>query len=497
VNWILALLSAVLLTASFPGYNLIALAPLALAPLIVASARESGWRKRFLLGYVSGVLYWFVTCNWIHFTIETHGGMSRAAAWFCFALFCLAKALQFGGFALLAGWTMRSRFAIPATAAVWVLIDYTNAPLGFAWLSLGNATIDMGLPVRLAPWTGVWGITFLLASLSAELANFLGKRKGVPFLGLALIPSLLLLPPLPDAAGRERAVLVQPNIDETQNWTPQSLRRLIDRMRELSLAPLASSPRPNLLIWPEAPAPFYDYDLGFMHDLEGIAREGNTYFLAGLVGHAEDGALLNSADLVSPTGEVLSRYDKVNLVPFGEFVPWPLGPIAFKISTEAGDFRPGSRRIVTRLDDGHKLGTFICYESVFPSFIAGFAREGAQVLVNPSNDGWFGKTAAREQHLEIVRMRAAENRRWILRATNDGITATIDPGGRVREKLDLYRESSASMHFSYEAGVTFYSRFGDWFVWVCLAIVCAGMVSARPWVRLPARSSSSETPSGP
>ena len=122
----------------------------------------------------------------------------------------------------------------------------------------------------------------------------------------------------------------------------------------------------------------------------------------------------------------VSRYDKVNLVPFGEFVPWPFG-FANKISTEVGDFAPGQRVVVSPVGD-HKIGTFICYESVFPNFVRKFAADGAEVLFNISNDGWFGKSAAREQHLSMVRMRAAENRRWILRSTNDGITATIDPG---------------------------------------------------------------------
>jgi hypothetical protein len=123
--------------------------------------------------------------------------MSRASAWFCFVLFCLAKALQMGAFCWLAGFTMRWRMAIPATAALWVLIEYTHGPMGFAWLDLGNAAIDMGIPMRLAPLTGVWGLSFLFAAIAAEGANLALKKPGIPFLGLALIPLLWLLPAVP------------------------------------------------------------------------------------------------------------------------------------------------------------------------------------------------------------------------------------------------------------------------------------------------------------
>lgn len=470
MNWLLALASAALLVLSFPGYNLFWLAPVALAPLMIAAGRESRKWPRFFLGYVSGVVYWFCVCNWIQSTIAIHGGMSRASAWFCFALFCLAKALQTGVFTFLAGYTLRTRLAIPATAALWVLIEYTHAPMGFTWLNLGNAAIDMGLTLRIAPLAGVWGISFLFAATAAELANLALRRPGLPLLGVALIPLLFLLPPVPrPQAPRQTANLVQPDIDETQDWTPQAFARLLVRMRELSLSQPA-----RLLVWPEAPAPFYDNDPIFMRYLADIARAGNTYFLTGLVGHSPGGGNLNSALLLNPQGEIVSSYAKINLVPFGEYVPWPLGPIAFKISTEAGDFQPGVTPVVSPID-GHKMATFICYESVFPRFIARFVRDGAELLVNPSNDGWFGKTAARDQHFEIVRMRAAENRRWILRATNDGITASIDPAGRVTQKLQLYRETSGLVGFSYQRDLTLYTRWGDWFVVVCLLLWAGAM----------------------
>ena len=198
----------------------------------------------------------------------------------------------------------------------------------------------------------------------------------------------------------------------------------------------------------------------------------------GTVASTSAGAPLNSATLLSPDGFRVSRYDKVNLVPFGEFVPWPFGALTEKISKEAGDFAAGRGVVVSPVGD-HNIGMFICYESVFPNFVRRFAAGGAQALFTISNDGWFGQTAARWQHLEIVRMRAAENRRWILRAANDGITASIDPAGRVRSTLPLFVEATSSARFNYETRQTFYTRYGDWFPILCALLAAACLVAGK------------------
>jgi len=168
------------------------------------------------------------------------------------------------------------------------------------------------------------------------------------------------------------------------------------------------------------------------------------------------------------------------LVPFGEFVPWPFKTLVEKVSSEAGDFAAGRAQSTLPMGD-HRIGAFVCYESVFPDFVRRFAAGGAELFVNISNDGWYGRSAARYQHLKIVRMRAAENRRWILRATNDGVTAAIDPAGRARVLLPSYTVGAAETGYSWIRPTTFYSRHGDWFVWLAAAVAAFTLWRAHPW----------------
>ena len=482
LNAALAVLSAALLILAFPKFNIVYLAPIALAPLLVAAARELRPRRRFLLGWIAGVVYWFGVCYWIQFVLSFHGGVGDVGGWALFLLFCFIKALHMGFFALVAGILMRRWWAIPAVSALWVAVEVTHGPLGFAWLALGNAGIDMGYPMRLAPITGVYGLSFVFAMMSVGLALAVLQRPRIQLWWLVLLPCLGLLPDLPPAdRGREAALLSQPNISETEQWTPTSLDEMERNQVALSLqsAIIHTSKPPSIIVWPEVPAPFYyEEDQHFRAYINTLARTSGAYVLLGVVAHTGTGAPLNSAALVSPAGVQVSRYDKVNLVPFGEFVPWPFGALANKVSTEVGDFAPGARVVVSAVN-GHQIGTFICYESVFPNFVRKFADRGAEVLFNISNDGWFGKSAARRQHLTIVRMRAAENRRWILRATNDGITATIDSAGRLRGGLPLYTQATSYTGFNYESGKTIYTRCGDWFPLLCATLALACFIAEK------------------
>ncbi len=473
LNLLLAGGTALLLILTFPKFDFAFLAPFALAPLLVAIARTRARGGRFLLGWTAGILYWAGACYWIHFVLAMHGEMAEWAAWLGYALFCLIKGLHLGVFAFLSGFLLARRGAALTVPALWVAIEWTHTHLGFAWLALGNAGIGMSVPARLAPYTGVYGISFAFALAATVLALAAMRRPRLELAPVAALLGIALLPALPPPQpGRESAVLVQPNVSETAAWTVQWVRDM-----QVRLDTLTSGTGANLIVWPEAPMPVYYYeDPDTAAWVNEAARQNGAYLIVNVTPHDAAGAPLNSALLVSPQGVPAGRYDKMHLVPFGERVPWPFHGLVAKVSTESGDFAPGARQVT--LEAGpHRIGVFVCYESVFPGFVRRFARDGAELLVNISNDGWYGNTAAREQHLEIVRMRAAENRRWILRATNDGITATIDPAGRLSRSLPPYIQGAASAGYSWVAATTFYTRHGDWFVLLCALIALAALVT--------------------
>ena len=464
---------------AFPRFDLPLLAPLGLAPLLLAAARERRPGRRFLLGWAAGTVYWAGACYWIQSVLTVHGAMSLATSWAAFALFAAAKALHLALFTLLAGFLIQRAWALAAVPALWVAIESTHGSLGFAWHALGNAGIDMDAPMRLAPITGVWGLSFLFAATATALALTILRRPRRQLAGILLLPLLYLLPPLPPPQpGDQTAVLAQPNISESAAWTPQFIDDIHRRLASLSLG-LAHGA--SLIVWPEIPAPIYYYESARYRDaIDNLARQTGAYLLLNVVPHDTESMPFNSALLVSPGGQPVGRYDKMNLVPFGEFVPAPFKTLVDKVSTETGDFAPGRQQVLLPAGQ-HRLGVFICYESVFPNFVRKFAAGGADLLINISNDGWYGNSAARYQHLKIVRMRAAENRRWLLRATNDGITSTIDPAGRLHQNLPSYTAAATQTSFSYLTSVTFYSRHGDWFPWLC-AVLALGFLF--PWGRL-------------
>jgi apolipoprotein N-acyltransferase len=482
LNFALSAASAVLLILIFPRFNFTWLAPVALTPILLACARELSWKRRFLQGWFAGVIFWAGVCYWIQFVLEVHGGMGRWGGWGAFALFALYKGLQLAVFATLAGRIMRQSWALPAVAALWTGVERTHGPTGFPWLDLGNAAIDMPLPLRVVPIVGVYGASFLFAMLGCAVALVILRRPRRDLAWLLAFAVLYVLPSAPaPVRGTETALVVQPNVDTEQDWSPTSLDALEKRMALLSMAPGANLPHINLIVWPETPAPLYfPGDAQLREMTSQIARTAQAPVMFGAVGRTAAGGPLNSAVMMNAAGEFAGRYDKIKLVPFGEFVP-PLFRWVNRITQEAGDYAAGSKIVVFPMGE-HHLGAYICYESAFPDLVRQFPRDGASLLINISNDGYFGPRSGREQHLALVRMRAAENRRWIVRASNDGITAAIDPAGRVFERLAPYQQLAARLRYGYVAEQTVYTRIGDWFAWLCLlaGLVLAGVAALSP-----------------
>lgn len=459
----LALFSALLLLLVFPKFDLHWLAPIALTPLLFALARMPlGW-QRFAIGWAAGIFYWFFLCNWIQFVLEVDGGMGRWGGWASFCLFAVLKGLHMAVFSFFAGMLMNRSYAIPAVAALWTGLERTHATFGFTWLDLGNAGINMSLPLRLAPLVGVYGVSFVFAMLSVGLACVLVRAPRKHLAPLLVLPLLWLLPAIPEGmAADQKALMVQPNVNPETVWTPT-----LQDQTERDLVTLSGFTQAPLVIWPELPAPLYFYSDPDVHrDSVDIARS-HGYFLFETVAYTHDHHPLNSAVLLGPDGGELGRYDKIGLVPFGEYVP-PLFSFVNRITQEAGDFVPGEE-VKVLAAGSQKLGVFICYEAAFPDLVRQFAAGGADVLVNLSNDGYFGHTQARAQHLLIARMRAVENRRFLIRSTNDGFSAIIDPAGKLIQSLPAFRQVATIVRYGVVRDATFYSKHGDWFAWGCLA----------------------------
>jgi apolipoprotein N-acyltransferase len=512
--WLLAILSGVLQILAFPLPNLYPLSWIAIAPLLVAvlRAREpeeirlpAGLVQKylpatafqgFLLGYVSGVMWYAGTCYWVYHTMHQYGGLSAPAAAGILVLFCLYLGLYEGLFgltvALLAGGrSAGSRRALFLSPFVWVALELARTRIsGFPWDLLGTAQVNNISLSRLATITGVYGVSFeiMLVNTVFAAAFLVGrdKRKLILAEGVVVAAALQLLAlihPVPLRTDHT-ALLVQENIPilPSGDWTAQYFHNTVADLTRLSLLPdVPGAPKPKLVVWPESPAPFYVNDSRFRQEIAAVAEKDHAYVVAGSLGEepsvpAGTGQAYNSAALMSPQGQWVARYDKIHLVPFGEYVPFKsIFSFASGLTQAVGEFGRGSSREPLEVD-GYKLGVFICYESVFPDEVRQFARNGGQVFVNISNDGWYGDTGAWAQHLNQARMRAVENDRWLLRDTNTGLTASIDPYGRVVAQAPRKQRTALEASYALVSGTTFYTRYGDWFAYLCAIISVAALL---------------------
>ena len=475
IRILLALLTGLLLVLLFPPFGYALLAPVSLTPLCFALGREYRPAARFALGFISGLVLWAGVCWWIAPVLAVHGGMGAFGGWGSFLLFCLLKSIHYGLFGLLAGVLIRHWYAPPAIALLWAILERTQEPLTlFGWLMLGDAGIDMGLPLRMAPIAGVYGISFLFALTAACFAAVLLKRPRQHALWALLTLLPIALPPLPAALSPQaHAALVQPNLPAANDAAVESFAETKARSVRLSLDALREGPV-NVVVWPETPGPmFYDEDPDLRARVLDVSNAANAPVILGSIWRDRAGAARNSA-ILAPSGV---RYDKMFLVPFGEYVP---GLFSFvnQVSDEAGAYTPGEKIILMPIG-GHNAGVFICYESAVSHHVRDFARAGANVFFNISNDGYFFRTPAREQHLQLVRMRAAENRRWIVRATNNGITAVVDPAGAIREQIPSFESRSARLGFGYIEDLTVFSQAGDWFIVIAALAVIAALVASQ------------------
>jgi apolipoprotein N-acyltransferase len=513
--WLLAIFSGVLQILIFPLPGLYWLCWIAFAPLLVAVLRTrdadvlqlfdspgvklvpGNFGQGFVLGYLSGILWYAGTCYWIYDTMHHYGGLNPAAALGVLLLFCLYLALYhglFGGLlALVASSQTRvTRLALVSAPFLWVAIELARTRItAFPWDLLGIAQVDNVPLARITSVTGVYGLSFeiLLVNTAIAAAFLVRRERRATLLIAALIAAAVLqtgrwitLPPFPPD---RTALLVQENIPilDNSDWTKEYFQNTLNDLAAISH--IQNGKRADLIVWPESPAPFYSGDPLFRDEVSKIARETGSWMLAGNIGvrnatmAAQEGTkVYNSASLVSPAGEWIARYDKIHLVPFGEYLPFKqVFGFAGGLTKEVGDFERGVSRDPLQAGN-EKLGVFICYESIFPDEVRQFAARGAEVLVNISNDGWYGDSGAYAQHLVQSRMRAIENNRWLLLDTNTGVTAAVDPYGRITAELPRKSRLALVAGYSLNDVTTFYTRHGDWFAYLC-AIISAGALLMR------------------
>jgi apolipoprotein N-acyltransferase len=258
-------------------------------------------------------------------------------------------------------------------------------------------------------------------------------------------------------------------------------------MEELERASIAAGSRePGLVVWPEVPAPFSLQESAFRARAERIARGSQSDFLVGVIDWRSAGGRLmpyNGVALLDPSGRESFVYDKIHLVAFSEYVPWRRWLwFAKDLTGLVGDFSRGDRYSVGEISGG-RFSVFICYEAIFPDQVRRYVREGAGLLINVSNDGWFGRSAARGQHLAMARVRAVENHRWLLRDTNTGHTVSVDPYGRIAARLAPDVRGVLDAPYAFRSDTTLYTRWGDWIAWLSVGIT-AGLLLAAGLRRL-------------
>jgi apolipoprotein N-acyltransferase len=431
---VLAALSGAILSLSYRGafWSLYSWFCIALLLITILGARAG---VAVLCGFLHGLVFVLTCVPWIAEVLSVHGGMPAAAGW---------------GVLLLIG----SIWATLIGLFVSFLVVAFNSLLVWSYIAKESEKGKRRLKLGAA-------IAALL------LAQWIGPRF------------------VPTARAAHLARVVQPNFPESTqyvgDWYAEHKPDMAE-LEELSVKPSTGAPQPDLLIWPEAPAPFSFQDPHFGPILVRVSERFPHPFIVGIIewkpamvvvnGVRHNGMLpYNSAAMLNPSGQRVFSYDKIHLVPFGEYEPFPFfHQVVSSVSEEVGGFHKGKERSVGMFPSGNKFSVFICYEAIYAGEVRQFANMGAELLVNISNDGWFGTSQAAEQHLRMARVRAVENRRWVIRDTNNGITASIDPYGNVYRVMRRDQRNSADVPYDFRTDKTIYTRFGDWFAWMCVLV---------------------------
>ena len=497
-RFLLAGCSGLLLTGAFPKFGFHWLAWIALVPLLTA-IRGQSVRLSFQIGFVAGMVHYLTLIYWVAYTMRTYGYLPWPVCIAVLVLLAAILALYVAGFsAAVAALQVKPAVGILVVPLVWVTTEYLRAFLftGFPWEYLGHSQYRNLQMIQISDIMGVYGVSALIALVNTVLAYLIPHRQadtvrrkaaGKTFAAATVGTGLLLLAlnwsygewrlrsidRLTGAAASVRTAVVQGNVEQSVKWNPDFQVATVDKYLRLSNGIIGR--RPEIIVWPETALPFY-----FGHNrpltervTRGLQKMG-VDFLFGSPAFSRQAAVVNyynSAFLTDSKGRVQGKYNKAHLVPFGEYVPFKRWlPFLGKMVAQVGDFTAGTVG-ETLTWNNYRLGVLICYEAIFPYISRKVTANGAALLINITNDAWYGTTAAPYQLFSITVFRAIENRRALVRAANTGISGFIDPAGRILAFTDLFTEDALVMNVPLLTEQTLYTRLGDSFARLCLAVV--------------------------
>jgi apolipoprotein N-acyltransferase len=487
-----------MITLSFPDSGLSFLAWIALIPLLTA-LEGTDLRTAFRLGFTCGLTAYAGILYWINIVITYYGHLPWAVSIPLYLTLVAWLGLFYGLATLVARAGeqvgIKSAFSLPVA---WVAGDLLRSFLmtGSPWAMLGHSQYRTLPLIQIADICGVFGLTFLIVLANVVLYRALRavSGAGVPYpVKSALVLLALLIATLfygferlnsgESASKPLRIALIQGNIPQDVKWSPAFQDTTIAVYERLTRE--AARGGVDLVVWPESAVPFFFQDKVLKAEhIRNLARELSTGLLIGSPAHElRNGkqVFLNSAFMISPSGEVTGRSDKIHLVPFGEYVP--LGrffPFVSKLVVGIGDFSPGERAVPLQAGQT-KIGTMICAEAVFPELGRAYVNNGARILANITNDAWFGRTSAPYQHLSIASFRAVETRTPLIRAANSGVTAIVDQNGHINTMTGLFVEGFRIGEVRPGSGNSIYLKIGDSAAWLCVFLT-AGIVGLT-WFR--------------
>ena len=477
----LAIISAALLIFSFPDFNLWPLAWLALLPLQLAVARPTNLWRPFILGWLFGTVFFYGSCYWLTYSMIHTVGISP---WLAFPLLLPGPVLlgifpALFAFALACSIRKWGTVALFLAPFLWCALEWGRLEItGQLWNAIGYSQAYHPALIQTARWGGVYAVGFLILTVNAAATFVVLKRDARDALTGAAVVLIVVVVILVFASASgspgsvtnmvtdATVVAIQPNVPMELVKSDEDMRMLSARHFEMSksaLEQLADDGKPRLVIWPESPMNFaYGSDLQLRGLLASFAKANHASVLLNSQELAPNDGVYNSALLINEEGNVVAQYDKIRLLPFGEYVPLPQWlPGAGLIRAMVGDFTPGTNYRLMPVGTV-RAGVFICIESAYPSIARRFTGEGADVLINISNDGYLGPTAVMRQHLANAIFRAVENNRPLLRVTNTGISAFITPRGEVKDETQGFKPEVRIWRVAHtNSRNTFYTKHGD------------------------------------